>query len=48
MLANPRRLAIAIGAAVARGFYWLLLRKPVHQIEAYRTRNEHGQNMDQG
>jgi hypothetical protein len=30
------------------GLYWLLLRKPVHQIEAYRTRNEHGQNMDQG
>jgi hypothetical protein len=30
------------------GLYCLLLRKPVHQIEAYRTRNEHGQNMDQG
>jgi hypothetical protein len=25
-----------------------LLRKPVQQIEAYRARKEHGQNMDQG
>jgi hypothetical protein len=25
-----------------------LLRKPLHQIEAYRARNEHGQNMNQG
>jgi len=25
-----------------------LLREPVQQVEAYRTRKEHGQNMDQG
>jgi hypothetical protein len=41
-------LSVGADADGVLGSLLVLLSKPVHQIEAYCTCHEHGENMDQG